>query len=69
MTFTSCWLIGKLPPLRAQPFKIYHNPLINWLWTGAFVFIFGTLVAAWPDKVSGAAPVIVKSAFKTAGAD
>jgi cytochrome c-type biogenesis protein CcmF len=31
-------------------FKIYHNPLVNWLWVGAFVFILGTLVAAWPDK-------------------
>jgi cytochrome c-type biogenesis protein CcmF len=31
-------------------FKIYHNPLVNWMWLGGFVFIFGTLVAAWPDK-------------------
>jgi cytochrome c-type biogenesis protein CcmF len=31
-------------------FKIYHNPLVNWLWLGGFVFILGTLVAAWPDK-------------------
>ncbi len=30
-------------------FKIYHNPLVNWLWLGGFVFIIGTLVAAWPD--------------------
>jgi cytochrome c-type biogenesis protein CcmF len=30
-------------------FKIYLNPLVNWLWTGGFVFIFGTLIAAWPD--------------------
>ncbi len=31
-------------------FKVFHNPLINWLWLGGFVFIFGTMVAAWPDK-------------------
>jgi cytochrome c-type biogenesis protein CcmF len=31
-------------------FKIYHNPLVNWLWLGGFVFIIGTLVAAWPDR-------------------
>jgi cytochrome c-type biogenesis protein CcmF len=31
-------------------FKVYLNPLINWLWAGAFLLIFGTLVAAWPDK-------------------
>ena len=31
-------------------FKIYHNPLVNWLWLGGFVFIIGTVVAAWPDR-------------------
>ncbi len=31
-------------------FKIYHNPLVNWLWVGGIVFILGMLVAAWPDK-------------------
>ncbi len=31
-------------------FKIYHNPLVAWLWWGAFIFILGTSVAAWPDK-------------------
>jgi cytochrome c-type biogenesis protein CcmF len=33
----------------SAPFKVYYNPLVNWLWLGAFVFIAGTLVAAWPD--------------------
>jgi cytochrome c-type biogenesis protein CcmF len=39
-------------PISSQgaTFKIYHNPLVNWLWLGGFVFILGTLVAAWPDK-------------------
>jgi cytochrome c-type biogenesis protein CcmF len=31
-------------------FKVYHNPLVNWLWFGGLVFIFGTMVAAWPDR-------------------
>lgn len=31
-------------------FKIYHNPLVNWLWLGGLIFILGTMVAAWPDK-------------------
>lgn len=38
-------------------FKIYHNPLVNWLWLGGFVFILGTLVAAWPDKDPETVPV------------
>jgi cytochrome c-type biogenesis protein CcmF len=33
----------------AATFKMYLNPLINWLWFGGLVFIVGTLVAAWPD--------------------
>ncbi len=31
-------------------FKIYVNPLVNWLWIGSIVFFFGVLIAAWPDK-------------------
>jgi len=40
-------------------FRIYLNPLINWVWGGGFIFIIGTLIAAWPDpadeRVSAAA--------------
>lgn len=35
---------------QVAPFKIYHNPLINWLWIGAIVLMLGSFVAAWPDK-------------------
>jgi cytochrome c-type biogenesis protein CcmF len=35
---------------QGATFKIYHNPLVNWLWLGGFVFTLGTLIAAWPDK-------------------
>ncbi|MBT3240960.1 MAG: heme lyase CcmF/NrfE family subunit [Chloroflexi bacterium] len=31
-------------------FKVYHNPLVNWLWVGSIIFILGTFVAAWPEK-------------------
>jgi cytochrome c-type biogenesis protein CcmF len=39
-------------PISTQgaTFKIYHNPLVNWLWFGGFVLILGTMVAAWPDR-------------------
>jgi cytochrome c-type biogenesis protein CcmF len=32
-------------------FKVYVTPLIIWLWVGGFVFTFGTLFAAWPERV------------------
>jgi cytochrome c-type biogenesis protein CcmF len=31
-------------------FKVYHNPLVNFVWLGGAVFILGTLVAAWPGS-------------------
>ncbi|MBV6396724.1 MAG: Cytochrome c-type biogenesis protein CcmF [Anaerolineales bacterium] len=31
-------------------FKVYVNPLVNWLWLGSFLFLAGVVVAAWPDK-------------------
>lgn len=34
---------------QGATFKVYHNPLVNWLWVGGFIFILGTLAAAWPD--------------------
>lgn len=30
-------------------FRIFLNPLINWVWAGGIIFVLGTLVAAWPD--------------------
>jgi len=35
---------------QGATFKIYLNPLVSWLWFGGFVFILGTLIAAWPDN-------------------
>ncbi len=34
----------------AATFRVFLNPLVNWVWAGGFVFILGTLIAAWPDK-------------------
>lgn len=49
-------------PITSQgaTFKVYHNPLVNWLWMGGFVFIFGTLIAAWPDKDPEVVPARAK---------
>jgi cytochrome c-type biogenesis protein CcmF len=35
---------------QQTPFKVYHNPLVNWLWIGSTIFVLGTVVAAWPEK-------------------
>jgi cytochrome c-type biogenesis protein CcmF len=38
--------------LSGATFKVYQNPLVNFLWIGGLVFILGTIVAAWPDRES-----------------
>jgi len=38
-------------------FKVFRNPLINWLWIGSVVLILGTLVALWPSAERKAKPV------------
>ena len=44
----------------AATFRIFVNPLINWVWAGAVIFMVGTIVAAWSDsskrKVKAAKP-------------
>src|SRR5215216_174066 len=41
-------------------FKIFVNPLVNWLWLGSLLFLFGVMVAAWPDKDAEPAAVKLK---------
>lgn len=31
-------------------FKVYHNPLVNFLWLGGVVFVLGTMIAAWRGR-------------------
>ncbi|MDA1329552.1 MAG: heme lyase CcmF/NrfE family subunit [Chloroflexi bacterium] len=44
-------LLVEWEPVSAESatFKIYLNPLVNWVWLGGLVFIGGTFVAAWPE--------------------
>ena len=37
-----------ISPAQA-PFKVVHNPLVNWLWIGSLMFIIGILIAAGPE--------------------
>jgi cytochrome c-type biogenesis protein CcmF len=47
---------------QTATFKIYNNPLVNWLWYGSFVFIVGTLVAIWPKRDEMALPAFERVA-------
>jgi cytochrome c-type biogenesis protein CcmF len=48
------------------PFKVYHNPLVSWLWIGSFVLIIGTFIASWPEREAEENWVTVSPAFKAA---
>ncbi len=41
---------------NSATFKVYHNPLVKWMWMGSWVFIFGTLIAAWPEADTDPVP-------------
>ena len=36
--------------MEGATFKIYVNPLVNWLWIGSLTFLLGLIFAAWPDR-------------------
>ena len=35
-------------------FKIYHNPLVNWGWSGGVIFVIGCLIVLWPHPTGEA---------------
>jgi len=39
-------------PVSSQgvTFKIYDNPLVNWLWLGGLLFTLGIFITAWQEK-------------------
>jgi cytochrome c-type biogenesis protein CcmF len=34
---------------NAATFRLFLNPLINWVWAGGVIFVIGTLIAMWPE--------------------
>ena len=55
---------------RSATFKVYHNPLVNWLWIGSWVFIVGTIVAAWPrNRLASVPQKTRKNVYQTSSTD
>ncbi|NPA06918.1 MAG: heme lyase CcmF/NrfE family subunit [Chloroflexi bacterium] len=36
--------------VEGATFKVYHNPLVKWLWASPWIAILGILIAAWPER-------------------
>ena len=51
----------------AATFRIFLNPLINWVWAGGVIFIIGTLIAAWPEREREQAPARARKPAIAAG--
>jgi cytochrome c-type biogenesis protein CcmF len=41
-------ILTALEPDGSATFKVYRNPLVNWIWIGGFTFVLGTLLIMWP---------------------
>ena len=37
-------------------FKIYRNPLVNWIWIGSYVFVLGSVLVMWPQPARTSEP-------------
>ena len=62
-------LIAYDPRTDVATFKVYLNPLVNWIWLGGFFLIIGTHVAVLPDRRERAAvEAMARLAEQTAGA-
>jgi cytochrome c-type biogenesis protein CcmF len=48
----------------AATFKIYVNPLVNWLWLGSLLFLAGIVIAAWPEKEKEPVAMKVRAASR-----
>lgn len=48
-------ILTAVEPDGSGTFKIYHNPLVNWGWSGGLVFVLGCLIVLWPHPKPEAA--------------
>jgi len=41
-------ILAGLEPDQRAALKVYVNPLVNWIWIGGLVFVFGNTLLLWP---------------------
>jgi cytochrome c-type biogenesis protein CcmF len=43
-------VVGSInPQTKVASFQIHINPLVSWIWFGAIILIFGSIVSMWPE--------------------
>ena len=58
-------LVGWDATGTSATFKIYVNPLINWIWIGGLVLILGTIIASWSNPSRREATYVLKQTVLT----
>jgi cytochrome c-type biogenesis protein CcmF len=58
-------LVGWDDSGTSATFKVYVNPLINWVWVGGIVMILGTVIATWNNPARREATYVLKQAVVT----
>ncbi len=44
-------VLTALEPNGSATLKVHRNPLVNWIWIGGLIFVAGSCVVMWPQKV------------------
>jgi len=45
-------VVGSInPQTKVASFQMHVNPLVSWIWLGAMVLLFGSIVCLWPELV------------------
>ncbi len=43
-------VVGSInPQTKVASFQVHVNPLVSWIWLGAIILIFGSIVCMWPE--------------------
>ena len=58
-------LIGWDTSGTSATFKVYINPLINWVWIGGIVMILGTIIATWNNSARREVTYVLKPTVLT----
>ncbi len=41
-------ILTAVEPDGSATVKVYHNPLVNWIWIGGYTFVLGAVAILWP---------------------
>jgi len=50
-------ILTAVEPDGSATFKLYRNPLVNWIWIGGYTFVLGALLILWPHPARPGEPL------------